>query len=62
MSSKTIKKALDNLAEEGFLTFSRGRNGGTFVTDIPQEGAEAYQWLALTNDYIPGNKNSELNN
>lgn len=62
LSSKTIKKALDNLAEEGFLTFSRGRNGGTFVTDIPQEGAEAYQWLALTNDYIPGNKNSELNN
>lgn len=51
-SEKTIKKALDNLAEEGFLTFMRGRYGGTFVTDIPQPSGEAYKWLAISTEYI----------
>ena len=57
VSPKTVKKALDNLAEEGFLAFSRGRYGGSFVTDIPQAGADAYKWLALTSDYISDMKN-----
>ena len=57
VSPKTIKKALDNLSEEGYLTFSRGRYGGTFVTDIPQEGADAYKWLALNSDYISNIEN-----
>lgn len=57
VSPKTIKKALDNLAEEGYLAFSRGRYGGTFVTDIPQEGADAYKWLALNSDYISNIEN-----
>lgn len=56
VSSKTVKKALDNLASDGYLTFSRGRYGGTFVTDIPQTSGEAYTWLALTPDYISGMK------
>lgn len=51
-SEKTVKKALDNLAEEGYLTFVRGRYGGTFVLDIPTESAEAYKWLAITPEYI----------
>ena len=51
-SEKTIKKALDNLAEEGYLTFSRGRYGGTFVMDIPQSSSEAYKWLAISTDYM----------
>ncbi len=51
-SEKTVKKALDNLAEDGYLTFSRGRYGGTFVTDIPQSSAEAYKWLAINTDYM----------
>ena len=50
-SEKTVKKALDNLAEEGYVTFSRGRYGGTFVTDIPQASKDAYKWLALSSDY-----------
>lgn len=54
VSAKTIKKALDNLAEDGYLTFVRGRLGGTFVTDIPQEGNEAYKWLAINPDYVAG--------
>ncbi|MBE7704166.1 MAG: GntR family transcriptional regulator [Cyanobacteria bacterium SIG28] len=51
-SAKTIKHALDNLAEEGYLTFIRGRYGGTFVTDIPQSSSEAYKWLAISEDYM----------
>ena len=51
-SEKTIKKALDNLADDGFVTFVRGRYGGTFVTDIPQVSGDAYKWLAISNDYI----------
>ena len=51
-SEKTIKKALDNLAEDGYLMFSRGRYGGTFVMDIPQAKGEAYKWLAINSDYV----------
>lgn len=51
-SEKTIKKALDNLAEEGYLTFTRGRYGGTFVMDIPQSSGDAYKWLAISTDYV----------
>ena len=51
-SEKTIKKALDNLSEDGYLAFSRGRYGGTFVADIPQASGEAYKWLAISSDYV----------
>ena len=51
-SEKTIKKALNNLADDGYLTFIRGRYGGTFVTDIPEDSTEAYKWLAINTDYI----------
>ena len=51
-SEKTIKKALDNLLEDGFIAFSRGRYGGTFVLDIPQNPNEAYKWLAISSDYM----------
>lgn len=52
ISEKTVKKALDNLAEDGYLTFTRGRYGGTFVMDIPQGANEAYKWLAINSEYI----------
>lgn len=50
-SEKTIKKALDNLAEDGYLTFIRGRYGGTFVTDIPVSNKDSYTWLAINSEY-----------
>ena len=50
-SAKTVKKALDNLAEDGYITFVRGRYGGTFVTDIPAKRGDAYTWLALNSEY-----------
>ncbi len=54
-SEKTIKKALDNLAEEGCLAFVRGRYGGTFVTELPVSDKDSYTWLALNSDYIDKN-------
>ena len=51
-SEKTIKKALDNLSQEGYLGFARGRYGGTFVMDMPQPSGESYKWLAISTDYI----------
>ena len=51
-SEKTIKKSLDSLAEDGYITYVRGRYGGTFVTDIPQASNEAYKWLAISTDYV----------
>ena len=51
-SEKTIKKALNILAEDGYITFVRGRYGGTFVTDIPQAIGEAYKWLAISSDFV----------
>lgn len=54
-SEKTVKNALDVLLEEGYVTFARGRYGGTFVTDIPQASNEAYKWLAISNEYIQSN-------
>lgn len=56
-SEKTVKKALDNLASEDFLTFARGRWGGTFVLDIPQNSGEAYKWLAISSDYVENMNN-----
>ena len=52
ISGKTVKKALDNLAGDGYIMFTRGRYGGTFVMDIPQTSGEAYKWLAINSDYV----------
>ncbi len=51
LSPNTIRKAFQNLAKEGYLVFSRGRYGGTFVVDIPQIGEETFKWLAVSPQY-----------
>lgn len=55
VSPKTISKAFDNMKEDGFIMSSRGRNGGTVVTDLPQNSNESYTWLALNPEYISEN-------
>ena len=57
LSPNTIRKAFQNLAKEGYLAFSRGRYGGTFVIDIPETGAEAFKWLAVNPQYAQIYKN-----
>ena len=51
LSPNTIRKAFHNLAKEGYLVFSRGRYGGTFVVDIPQTGEETFKWIAVNPQY-----------
>lgn len=55
LSPNTIRKAFQNLAKEGYLAFSRGRYGGTFVIDIPDE--QAFKWLAVNPKYAEVYKN-----
>lgn len=59
LSPNTIRKAFHNLAREGFLVFSRGRYGGTFVIDIPEVEAQAFKWLAVNPKYAK--EYSEMN-
>lgn len=51
LSPNTIRKAYKNLAKEGYLAFSRGRYGGTFVLDIPDTGKDTFKWLAVNPEY-----------
>lgn len=52
VSTNTIKKALHDMAKEGYIGFSRGRYGGSFVINIPEnQEPETYRWLAVTKNY-----------
>lgn len=51
LSPNTIRKAFHNLAREGYLVFSRGRYGGTFVIDIPDVESQTFKWLAVNPKY-----------
>ena len=55
LSPNTIRKAFHNLAKEGYLAFSRGRYGGTFVIDIPDE--QGFKWLSVNPKYAEVYKN-----
>lgn len=52
LSPNTIRKAFNNLADEGYLRFERGRYGGTFVLDIPDTSAHPFKWLAVSPKYV----------
>lgn len=52
LSTNTIRKALNNLADDGYLRFSRGRYGGTFVIDIPDTSSQSFKWLAVNPKYV----------
>lgn len=52
LSPNTVRKALNNLADDGYLRFSRGRYGGTFVMDIPELSAQSFKWLAVNPKYV----------
>lgn len=51
LSQNTVRKAFHNLAKEGYLVFSRGRYGGTFVIDMPEVDTQAFKWLAVNPQY-----------
>lgn len=56
LSPNTIRKALNNLANEGYLRFARGRWGGTFVIDIPETSSQSFKWLAVNPKYVTAYK------
>ncbi len=53
VSSNTIRKALQNMAVENVVTFTRGRYGGTFVTEIPEvKEDKAFTWISINPETI----------
>ncbi len=56
LSQNTIRKALQNLAQEGYLHCTRGRYGGTFVVDIPESNEQTFKWLAVSPTYTEAYK------
>lgn len=53
VSTNTIKRALHDLAKEGYIGFSRGRYGGSFVINIPEnQDSAAFRWLAVNKSYV----------
>ena len=61
LSPNTIRKAFQNLAKEGYLVFSRGRYGGTFVIDIPEIESQTFKWLAVNPQYAKEYQNLSEN-
>ncbi len=61
LSPNTIRKAFHNLAREGYLVFSRGRYGGTFVIDIPEVESQTFKWIAVNPKYAKEYQNSNEN-
>ena len=71
VSTNTIHRALSDLNKDGIVQFSRGRYGGTFVTDLPDENYNNiitsseitassdvnYKWLAINPEYIKRSTN-----
>ena len=51
LSPNTIRKAFANLAKEGYVSFARGRYGGTFVIEVPEMETENFKWLAVNPQY-----------
>lgn len=52
VSPNTIRKAFSNLAQDGYLEFSRGRYGGTYVKQMPKSPAnKPFEWVAVNPKY-----------
>lgn len=56
VSTNTIRKAVLRLAEEGYLSLQRGRFGGIYVMDIPEDGVQTFKWLAVNPQYVKSYK------
>ncbi len=52
VSPNTIRRALAEMFENKYLISKRGKTGGIFITEMPQEETETYKWLAINPDVI----------
>ena len=58
VSPNTIRKAFGNLAKEGYLEFSRGRYGGTYVKALPTSfDNKPFEWVAVNPKYADYREN-----
>lgn len=58
VSPNTIRKAFENLAKEGYLEFSRGRYGGTYVKSMPKyPDSKPFEWVAVNPKYAEYKEN-----
>ncbi|HEY9746595.1 MAG TPA: winged helix-turn-helix domain-containing protein, partial [Oculatellaceae cyanobacterium] len=66
VSSNTIRKALQNLAKEKMVSFSRGRYGGTYVTRVPDakevESGKAFTWVSINPETLKTYRSSKAPN
>lgn len=61
VSSNTIRKALQNLAEQHIIEFARGRYGGTFITKMPEDTEVAtFKWLSVNPEHVNAYKPIEV--
>lgn len=60
LSPNTIRKSFHNLGKEGYVAFSRGRYGGTFVIDIPEVDEQSFKWIAVNPKYADIYKSAEV--
>lgn len=56
VSTNTIRKAIADLAKDGYVAVSRGKFGGIYVLDIPEEAAQTFRWLAVNPQYVKSYK------
>lgn len=64
VSSNTIRKALQNLAKEKMVSFSRGRYGGTYVTRVPEirdgeESNKSFTWVSINPETVKTYRNTK---
>jgi len=46
-STNTVRHAINQLCAAGILHTQRGKFGGTYIAELPDETPETYKWLAL---------------
>lgn len=47
VSPNTIRRALSDMFQKGFLVSKRGKSGGIFILEMPVLDEESYRWLAI---------------
>lgn len=52
VSPNTVRRALADLFESGHLVSRRGKFGGIFILELPEQDEDKYRWLALNPDAI----------
>jgi len=51
VSSNTVRKAVLNMVKEGYLKSIRGKYGGTYVVEMPEDSSSSFTWLAISPNY-----------